>query len=136
MAETKGLAHYKRLPYTRVVELRQAGDGRVYYLARIHEIPFIRVEGDTREEALYRLAESFDDVVTSMIEVGDDIPKPTQWPGPISVQDRLELQVEHGQSKSVAKTRAEGAEEETVNDPPEGWVDPQTGPRVLTGADH
>lgn len=81
MTESKDVAYYRRLPYTRKLELRQDGDGSVYFIARIKEIPALRIDGETREEALLKLDETFDDWIESMLEMGDEIPEPDVWPG-------------------------------------------------------
>ena len=92
MAECYDLAYYKRLPYTRRVEIRDEPGG-AYFLARIGEIPFIRAEGATQEDALYNLAQLFEDCIEAMIENGDMIPEPpTVFPaGPVAVQERLPI---------------------------------------------
>lgn len=74
------VAHYRTLPYTRRVELHKDPDGAVYFIARIAEIPPLRIHGDTPHEALLRLDEIFDDVISSMIEQGETIPEPPRWP--------------------------------------------------------
>lgn len=81
MLETKDVAYYRRLPYTRQVDLRRDSDGSVYYVARIKEMPSLRMDGETREEALLKLDETFDDWIESMLEMGDEIPEPDVWPG-------------------------------------------------------
>jgi predicted RNase H-like HicB family nuclease len=78
----KDLAYYKRLPYNRVLEPQTEGG----FIARIEEIPWIRIDGETREEALLRLHETFEDCVTTLIERGDEVPEPVLWPesvGPV-----------------------------------------------------
>lgn len=77
---TKDLTYYRRLPYTRRVEVRQ-DDSTTYFLARIAEIPFIRIHGASQEDALAALQEVFDDCIQAMIDSGDEIPEPRPWPG-------------------------------------------------------
>jgi predicted RNase H-like HicB family nuclease len=76
MADTKDPGYYLRLPYARRVEPRTDADGASYFLARIAEIPFIRAEGSTPEEALRHLEESFEDCLQAMLDLGDEIPEP------------------------------------------------------------
>jgi predicted RNase H-like HicB family nuclease len=78
----KDLAYYRRLPYTRTVEIREEPRGSAVFLAQIAEIPFIRIHGSSREEALVRLAETFEDCISALLEAGEEIPEPTRWPGP------------------------------------------------------
>jgi predicted RNase H-like HicB family nuclease len=54
----------------------------VLFIARVREVPWIRAHGSTREEALLRLDQLFDDAIQAMIDAGDDIPVPAQWPAP------------------------------------------------------
>ena len=78
MAE-KTAAHYRGLPYTRRVAPREEG-GHLFYLARIEELPSIEIHGDSREAALARLSDIFDDCVEAMLESGDQIAEPALWP--------------------------------------------------------
>lgn len=50
-----------------------------------------RISCSTPEEALLKLDESFDDWIESMLEFGDEIPEPEQWPGGIWEQTPLPL---------------------------------------------
>lgn len=75
----KAAAHYRGLPYTRRVEPHQDGD-RLFYLAWIEELPSIEIHGDTREQALARLSDIFEDCVEAMIASGDEITEPELWP--------------------------------------------------------
>ncbi|MBI4520051.1 MAG: type II toxin-antitoxin system HicB family antitoxin [Gemmatimonadetes bacterium] len=77
----KDVAYYRALPYRRVVEVRQDTAGRAYYLAYVAEIPGIRIDGATREEALMKLDEIFDELMQALIEEGQQIPEPEPWPG-------------------------------------------------------
>lgn len=70
---------YRRLPYHRLVTPHTDEDGRFYFVARIVEIPPLKIYGETREEAFLRLDEIFDDVIESMIEGGEEIPEPDVW---------------------------------------------------------
>ncbi|MGQ0813085.1 MAG: type II toxin-antitoxin system HicB family antitoxin [Gemmatimonadota bacterium] len=70
-------SYYRALPYRRTVEKRTDSDGTSYFIARISEIPPLRIHGESRVEALLKLDEIFDDVIESMIDAGEDIPEPT-----------------------------------------------------------
>lgn len=86
----KDVRYYRRLPYTRRVDIRTDAEP-VYYVASIAEIPFIMVDGDTPEEAVAKLAEMFDDCVAALIDSGEAIPEPALWPGPISDDQPISL---------------------------------------------
>lgn len=70
---------YRRLPYRPVVELTEDPDGDAYFLARIAEIPPLRIDGTTREAALLTLDEMFDDFLQGLIDAGDEVPLPAEW---------------------------------------------------------
>ena len=76
----KNARYYRRLPYHRVAERVTDGNGSIYFVARVLEIPSIRIDGESREEALLKLDEIFDDFVEAMIQAGDEIPEPSHWP--------------------------------------------------------
>lgn len=73
-------ADYRLLPYQRVVELVEE-DGASYFVARVADIPWIRIDGDTPTEALLKLDEIFDDCIQSLLDRGREVPGPTAWPG-------------------------------------------------------
>lgn len=75
----KTAAHYRGLPYTRRVEPREEGD-HLFYLSWIEELPSIEIHGDSREDALARLSDIFDDCVEAMLESGEEIAEPALWP--------------------------------------------------------
>jgi predicted RNase H-like HicB family nuclease len=77
---SKPVSYYRRLPYTRVAEPRTDSDGSAYFVARLIEIPAMTIDGDTREEALLKLDEIFDDFISAMLEAGDEVPEPKAWP--------------------------------------------------------
>lgn len=85
---------YRALPYSREVELVVEEDGQVYFLARISEIPWVEADGETREEALLRLHEIFDDAIESMLESGDEVPVPDAWPASLGYSPPKEKPVE------------------------------------------
>jgi predicted RNase H-like HicB family nuclease len=69
----------RRLPYRRKVDLIEEEDGR-YFVGFIIEIPSIRVFADTHHEARHLLEDTFVDLLEAMVEAGDDIPTPIEWP--------------------------------------------------------
>ena len=72
---------YRQLPYRRsAIPVQDESEG-FYWLAAVDEIPWIRIDGATRVEALLRLDEIFDDCIESMIDAGDEVPEPELWPG-------------------------------------------------------
>ena len=79
MSRDERVLRYRAKPYTREVGLIEE-DGRAYFLARIKEMPWVRIHGESREEALMRLDEIFDDAILSLLEAGDEIPEPEAWP--------------------------------------------------------
>ena len=72
---------YRQLPYRRMARPVEDETDGFFWLASVEEIPWIRIDGATRDEALLKLDEIFDDCVESMIEAGDDVPEPELWPG-------------------------------------------------------
>lgn len=76
---------YLKLPYTKQVEPRVDSDGTSYYVAWIEEIPSVRIDGDTREEALGKLVDCLEDFVAMMLAAGDEVPAPKRWPHSIGV---------------------------------------------------
>lgn len=87
-------ADYRLLPYGRTVELVEE-DGSSYFVARVVDIPWIRIDGDTPTEALLKLDEIFDDCIESLIERGREIPEPTAWPAVWGVVDAVAPTVQH-----------------------------------------
>jgi predicted RNase H-like HicB family nuclease len=83
MPEIKDVRYYLALPFTRDVELREESSGNIYFLATVREVPFVKMHGATREEALYKLQETFEDCLAYLIERGEEIPEPTRWPGDV-----------------------------------------------------
>jgi predicted RNase H-like HicB family nuclease len=76
----RNAAFYRALPYTRRVEKHTEPDGSVLYVARVAEIPPLRIHGSSPEEALKNLDEVFDDIIEAMIQGGEDIPEPVPVP--------------------------------------------------------
>lgn len=82
MPDLKTPAYYRRLPYRRLVEVERGEEsGRDHFVAFIEEIPWIRMPGDSREEALLNLDEMFDDCIRAMLDEGVHIPEAILWPG-------------------------------------------------------
>ena len=84
MSSTRKVDHYRQLPYTRRVEPRGGKQG-IYFIAYVEELPALRIDGTTREEALARLNETFGDFIEMLLEHGDEVPEPAQWPENIGV---------------------------------------------------
>lgn len=74
------IGDYKRLPYTRGLDLREEEDGETYFLARIEELDGVEASGETPHEALYNLQDAFDSYLRAMTELGREIPTPETWP--------------------------------------------------------
>ncbi|HEV2131995.1 MAG TPA: type II toxin-antitoxin system HicB family antitoxin [Longimicrobiaceae bacterium] len=102
MAEAKTVAYYRRLPYTRRVRVQQDSDGAAYFVAWIEELPALEIDGDTREEAFYKLNELFGDYVEMLLEHGDEVPEPGKWPPDGAGQVHQENLFVADQAKSTA----------------------------------
>lgn len=76
----KAVAYYRRLPYTRRVRLHEEGES-AYFVAYVEELPALQIDGETKEEALKRLDDMFDDFIEAQLEWGEEIPEPLPWPG-------------------------------------------------------
>ena len=83
MAETRDISYYRQLPYRRIVELIEEDDGQDYFVARIEDLPWIKIHGETREDALHRLDEISDDCIQSMLDDDGEVPEPVAWPADI-----------------------------------------------------
>lgn len=110
MEHTKDVAYYRRLPYTRRVELRTDNPEGPYYLAYLQEMPGLRIDGSTPEEALLKLDQTFDDWIESMLELGDEIPEPEQWPGQLWEQTPLPLSSQGNHPEALSYRRLDQAE--------------------------
>lgn len=96
MPEMKNVDYYKRLPYTRRVELVEDDvDGR-YYVARIIELDGVMADGPSEVQASARLDRALTSYIEAMLEFGDEIPEPTFWPGvqQLEVASRPESRVD------------------------------------------
>ena len=82
MAETRDISYYRQLPYRRIVDLIE-DDDQDYFVARVKDLPWIQIHGETHEDALHRLDEIFDDCIQSILDDDGDIPEPVAWPADI-----------------------------------------------------
>jgi len=71
----KSLDYYINLPYTTVLEKWDDGDGP-YYIARVLELPYCSIHGNTPEEALKEIQRVKKDWFESCLERGTPIPEP------------------------------------------------------------
>lgn len=96
------VSYYLSLPYTRRCEPRSEGTGEPYWVAWIQEIPSLRIDGETREEALGKLNECLGDFLAMMLENNDEIPKPDRWPDNVGVplNERAAPSAEEGLSQN------------------------------------
>jgi len=69
------LDHYRSLPYERVWEVR-VDDGERYFVVRLQDIPQVSGAGGTKDEAIGRLREAFDDYVTWRLADGLEVASP------------------------------------------------------------
>jgi predicted RNase H-like HicB family nuclease len=83
---TKDLEYYAKLPYTIILERYDDQGG--YWVARIVELPFCLIHGNTPEEALKEIEEVKLDWIQSNLEDGRPIPEPVdhQYSGEIRVR--------------------------------------------------
>lgn len=82
MAETRDISYYRQLPYQRIVDLIE-DDDQAYFVASIKDLPWIKIHGETREDALHRLDEIFDDCIQSILDDDGEIPEPIAWPADV-----------------------------------------------------
>jgi predicted RNase H-like HicB family nuclease len=106
----KNLGYYRGLPYTRSVELLEEG-GERYYLASVRELPGVRADGESHQEALTSLRDAFDDYIRAMQEWGRDIPEPVPWPRSLGY-DPGPGKVEHGHATIVGALWVTGSTRE------------------------
>lgn len=88
--QNRQIGYYKRLPYTRSVDVREE-DGETYFLAEIEELDGVEASGATRWEALHNLEAAFDSYLRAMTELGREIPTPDSWPETYPGEYREEL---------------------------------------------
>ena len=72
------LEYYQSLPYTRLSEGIQDGDGPPYWVAWINELSGCKTDGATLVDAMANLDVVFDDYIQAMLEFGSDISLPKQ----------------------------------------------------------
>jgi len=82
----KKLEYYAKLPYTIILE--RYDDQGTYWVARVAELPFCMIHGNTSEEALKDIEEVKLDWIQSNLEEGRPIPEPVdhQYSGEIRVR--------------------------------------------------
>lgn len=76
----KTAEYFRGLPYSKRVRIERDGDGPEYFVAYIEELDGVQADGETELEARRHLQDAFDDYVAAMLEWGDTIPEPQQWP--------------------------------------------------------
>lgn len=109
------LRFYRQLPWTRRIRPRKDSDGSVYWIAWIEEMPALRIDGETRERALSKLDECFDDFVEAHLENDDYLPMPDRWPQSIGVPlDQRARTSENGASEVTEASDAEMEEWSTA----------------------
>jgi len=74
----KDLEYYSKLPYTIILEKWDDGDGP-YYVARVAELPYCLIHGDTPEEAVAEIEEVKLDWIKSNLQRGLKIPEPKSY---------------------------------------------------------
>ena len=82
----KDLEYYAKLPYTIILE--RYDDQGTYWVARVAELPFCMIHGNTPEEAVKEIEEVKLDWIQSNLEDGRAIPEPVehQYSGEIRVR--------------------------------------------------
>lgn len=117
MTETRDIAYYRRLPYRRIVELVEEDESKGYFVAMVEDLPWIRIHGETREEALRRLDDIFDDCVQSMLDDEGEIPEPLAWPADVGyVPEERSVKAAASTENSVTFTAADEADPWTMLD--------------------
>ena len=71
----KDLDYYDSLPYTIALEPWDDGGG-AYWVARVVELPYCAIHGDTPEEALEEIKTVKREWLETSIELGNPIPEP------------------------------------------------------------
>lgn len=75
--ELPTLEQLRRLPYQRKLEIHEEG-GERYFVYRLVDIPEVVGDGETKDEALARLRECFDDYMSWRLEEGLPIRLPAR----------------------------------------------------------
>jgi len=78
MSQKKDLAYYEKLPYKIILEKWDDGEGP-YWVAKVVELPYCSIHGDTPEEALQEIQEVKRDWLKSNLERGLPIPEPVSY---------------------------------------------------------
>lgn len=133
----KDVAYFRTLPYTRRAEPR-AEDGYSYWLATVVELPSIEIHGETREQALTRLDEIFDDCIEAMLEAGEAIPEPRCWPdGLFERAARRNLRrIARADKEGRTPTQASSTADQLLGDGDNlsPWSEPPTDAAALTNS--
>lgn len=74
-AKTKNLDYYDSLPYNIALEPWDDGDG-AYWVARVVELPYCAIHGDTPEQALKEIKTVKREWLETSLELGNLIPQP------------------------------------------------------------
>ncbi len=85
----KDLEYYSKLPYTIVLE--RYDDQGTYWVARVLELPYCLIHGDTPEEAIKEIQEVKMEWIESNLERGLPIPEPQPDSHEYSGQIRLRI---------------------------------------------
>jgi antitoxin HicB len=75
MKKIKDLDYYDSLPYSIALEPWDDGDG-AYWVARVVELPYCAIHGDTPEQALEEIKAVKRDWLETSLELGNKIPQP------------------------------------------------------------
>jgi len=75
MKKIKDLDYYDSLPYSIALEPWDDGDG-AYWVARVVELPYCAIHGDTPEQALEEIKAVKRDWLETSLELGNNIPQP------------------------------------------------------------
>jgi len=75
-AVVKDLEYYSKLPYTIILERHD--DQGSYWVARVAELPYCLIHGNTPEEAIREIEDVKIDWIKSNLEDGLPIPEPVQ----------------------------------------------------------
>jgi antitoxin HicB len=73
--KVKDLDYYDSLPYNIALEPWDDGDG-AYWVARVVELPYCAIHGDTAEQALEEIKTVKREWLETSIELGNQIPEP------------------------------------------------------------
>lgn len=72
----KDLDYYFNLPWTYTVETEKDENGRIYYIVSVNELPIIKTDAYSVEEAMELIKEPMEAVFEIYLEKGREIPEP------------------------------------------------------------